>query len=110
MPASSPSPPTLDAGATLDVSEVLRRSGELPFARSPPPPPQLSLKQYASLTVDLAVAPARAAETLARYGVALSQQAQLDAEWRARLADYGEHQVFERACTEYRAWLARTAR
>jgi hypothetical protein len=110
LPGSSPSPPTLEVGATMAVSEALRRSGELPFAPPPPPLPTLSLKQYASLTVDIAAAPAQAAETLRRYGVAPSQQGQLEAEWRARLEGPTEREAFERACAEYRAWLATAAR
>ncbi len=109
VPSARPLPPRPDAGGTVDVSEVLRRSGAPPLA-PPPPLPQLTLKQYASLTVDLANAPAQTAETLRRYGVAPSQQAGLDAEWRVRLANHREREEFERDCAEYRAWLTRAAR
>lgn len=72
----------------------------------PPPLPSLSLEQYASLRVELDMAPARRHEVLLRYHVTEEQQQRLDGHWRARLeGDSGLRSAWERAYSSYRAWL-----
>jgi hypothetical protein len=106
------STPARTAEATIDVGEAWRSGQALPFTPPPPSPgaPRLTLEQYASLVVELAVAPARVAETLRRYGLTAADKEAHDATWRARLADDRERAAFERACATYRAWLEASTR
>jgi hypothetical protein len=69
--------------------------------------PQLSLQQFASLTVDLSMDPARRAETLARYRITEDQKAEIDAVWGSRFhADPSARAAYDQAVASYRAWLA----
>jgi hypothetical protein len=113
FPGSMPARPV---ETTVDVGEAWRTGQALPFgptqaAASPASAAtRLSLEQYASLVVELAAAPARAAETLNRYGLSAADKEALDAAWRARLADARERAAFAQACATYRAWLERSTR
>jgi len=120
---------TLDPGAGV-MSPVLpfvagaspapnQRESALPAAapggpatvadEAPGAPVQLSIEQYASLTVDLALVPERTAETLRRCRLTPAQKAHLDAAWTARLAaSPPERDAFDAACAAYRAWRLRS--
>lgn len=95
----------------------------LPFAPAtgarpasiPPPPvaappraadlPSLSVEQYASLCVELELAPTHTAETLIRYNVAVDLQAALDAHWRERMAQPEVWHAFGSAHARFKAWM-----
>ncbi|WP_437553189.1 hypothetical protein WME97_17705 [Sorangium sp. So ce367] len=127
--AQAPNPPAaerrVDFNRTVDPGEVVM-SPILPFlaGSSPAPRPtasagaepqggaggpgQLSLEQYASLTVDLSLDPERTPETLRRYGLTPAQRTLVDATWTARLAqNAAERSAFEAARASYRAWRLR---
>ncbi|WP_437580666.1 hypothetical protein [Sorangium sp. So ce887] len=97
-PASRPVPP---AGAPAAAAKAADGAAGGPV--------QFSLEQYASLTVDLALEPERAPETLRRYGLTPAQRTLVDATWTARLAQNpAERSAFEAACGSYRAWRLRS--
>ncbi|MEP7121448.1 MAG: hypothetical protein ABJE95_11080 [Byssovorax sp.] len=88
------------------------QSHAMPFStRAPaaPPPAEtsgLTVEQYASLCVDFAGEPARAAETLRRYHLSPEQKRALDADWHARFArEPSAWLAWDRACKTYKAWL-----
>jgi hypothetical protein len=88
------------------------QSHAMPFStRAPaaPPPAEtsgLTVEQYASLCVDFAGDPARAAETLRRYHLSPEQKRALDADWHARFArEPSAWLAWDRACKTYKAWL-----
>jgi hypothetical protein len=73
--------------------------------------PDLSVKQYASLFVELRRAPSEAAATLVRYRLAPEQRGPLDALWQRRLgSDPQLRSTFDSAVDAYNAWLAKTGR
>jgi len=88
------------------------QSHALPFsqgtpAASPGVASPLTVEQYASLCVDLASDPPRAAETLRRYHLSPEQKDAVDAEWHARFArEPTAWFVWDRACKTYQAWVA----
>jgi hypothetical protein len=66
----------------------------------------LSLEQYASLCVELAVEPAKTYDTLRRYGITFEHWKELDHHWNGRLAaEPGVEMTFRRAYTAYEAWF-----
>jgi hypothetical protein len=130
VPSALPLPfaSTLDSSATISdrpaaPSEKIRALGaramELPIhvrtispaAESSPAPPLPTLEQYASLVVDLADAPERGAETLARYRISLEQRAIIDRHFQDRFArEPGLRATWEMACATYRSWLVSVRR
>ncbi len=71
--------------------------------------PQLSVEQYASLCVELELAPARPTEVLERYRLTEEQHHALDASWNARMAaDPALRRAWDGARDAYREWLARS--
>ena len=69
----------------------------------------MPLETYASLCAELAVAPERTAETLAKYKVE-SEPARraLDEDWARRAAQYPDTRAeLERLVSSYTAWLRR---
>jgi hypothetical protein len=71
--------------------------------------PSLTLEQHASLCVELAVSPERAAETLQRYRISAEQKAHLDAHYRQKVAESPDARAaWDRAYQAYHAWLARS--
>ncbi len=75
----------------------------------PPGVPDLTLEQYASLRVDLEMAPDHAPATLARYGVPADGRAALDAHWKARFtADPPLRMMFAIRYAKYLAWVKST--
>ncbi|WP_437971124.1 hypothetical protein WMF04_18345 [Sorangium sp. So ce260] len=100
-PASQPAPPSGAAAASTRGADG--GAGGAGGAG------QLSLEQYASFTVDLALEPERAPETVRRYGLTPAQRTLVDATWTARLAQNpAERSAFEAACASYRAWRLRS--
>jgi hypothetical protein len=110
-----PEPPRPKAPSDLrETSAVFfaPQSQALPFStRTPAAPPgeasTLTVEQYASLCVDLAGDPARAAETLRRYHLSPEQKRAIDAEWHARFArEPSAWLAWDRAYKTYQAWIA----
>jgi hypothetical protein len=71
----------------------------------------LTLEQYASLCVELADAPGRTEETLARYRITAAERERMDRSYEERFPrEPALRAAWERACATYRDWLARSAR
>ena len=84
---------------------------ELVQKPAPPPPrdasPKLSLEEHAALTVELAMAPARAADLLAKYRITQAEREALDRHYQAIVgADERRRAAWHEA---YRAHHARIA-
>lgn len=91
-PAPRPAPPAKEPPA--------------PASKPQPAPPLISLEQYASLRVEVALEPAKVREILARYRVTNEQRAALDAYWQGRIAGEPElRAAYDGACSTYRQWL-----
>lgn len=111
--------PVGSKGSKLAQTSVFELPAHLrpkPAAAPPPAPaePQaaamLTLQQYASLFVELAMAPDRAAQILARYRLTPQQRESLDGHFQGRFAaDPGLRAEWEQACATYRAWLVTQA-
>lgn len=81
-----------------------------PKVPAPPNPESISLtiEQYASLCVEMAMAPAKKHEITQRYGLADEHAARIDAYWRGRIANEPEiDKAFRWAYHSYQQWLAR---
>lgn len=78
--AASPSPEAL-------VPEGMRHFKSLTGTEISPPPPRLTLEQYARMCVELALYPAHRLEVLRRNGVDDEQRSRLDAYWGARVRE-----------------------
>jgi hypothetical protein len=83
----------------------------LPFANEPKPPAlALSLEQHASLSVEVALEPARALATLARYGLTPEAKRALDEHYRAEVAKSpAVREAWERAYRTYYDWVVKAA-
>jgi hypothetical protein len=111
-----------------DMQEIVRRilpfgvpGAEAPPAAKPAAPPaqpapqepasprpelDFTLQRYASLCVELEKDPARASETLTRYGLRVEQKVELDAIWAAKFrAEPASYATFQKAMTVYAEWL-----
>jgi hypothetical protein len=78
------------------------------FASAPAPVDTLALplERYASLCVELGLAPERRAETLRRYQLTELQWSLVEREWQVRFTrDPPARTAWEHACRAYRAWL-----
>jgi hypothetical protein len=114
--------PSEDLGGTsLELS--FPRGPVVPFARPAPPAPPpstappvvqsaapqaaaLTLEQHASLCVELALAPARTAETLARYRLTPGAKVLVDQHFRARMdQDPTARSAWDRAYKTYHEWV-----
>ena len=108
----------LELRAILDALPFPRaaaRAGDAPTAADPnaplppPPPPaaqRLTLEQYASLCVEIALAPAREIEALARYRITPREKVLTDEYYRERIAANPEvRAAWERSFQSYQAWL-----
>lgn len=107
----------LELRAILDAlpfSKAAARVGNVPTtadenAPPPPPPPaaeRLTLEQYASLCVEIAIAPAREIEALARYRITPREKVLTDEYYRDRIAASPEvRAAWERSFQSYQAWL-----
>lgn len=70
--------------------------------------PQFTLEQYASLLVDVSMAPAQRLGILQRYGLDDASKALLDQSFQQRMhADPRLRAALDHAMATYRAWLAR---
>jgi hypothetical protein len=104
-----PKPRRSSLGETALAVDV-PRGPALPFAARAYAPP-LTLEQHASLAVELAAAPEKTAETLARYRLTPEARAELDAHYREKIAASAEARAaWERAYHSYHAWLAANRR
>jgi hypothetical protein len=101
-----------ELGGTLDAT-VAPPDAPVPFKPAAPataPPGGLSLEQYASLLVELAVEPAKTDEILRRYRITAEQRGEVEDYWQGRIgADTKTWMAFDRAYAAYRAWFV-TAR
>ncbi len=72
------------------------------------PAPRLTLEQYASLLVDLSLAPAQRAAILQRYGLDEAVKTQVDQMFQQHFqADPRLRAALDQAMATYRAWLSR---
>jgi hypothetical protein len=105
----------------LDMGDVVRKvlpfgpDTEAPAApqkpSAPPADPDFTLERYASLCVELEMAPERSAATLQRYGIGAERKKLLDAHWAARLrAEPASQAAFQEAKAVYLRWLRSTRR
>lgn len=120
-PEKPKAPPVHQASGTQDVGALFASGAPLPFeaqkapqpkpSPSRPEPPNLSLEQYASLCVELHLAPERADETFRRYGIATDVRASVDAYWQRRLsAEPALYQAYVQAYSAYKTWLTQNRR
>ncbi|WP_437763591.1 hypothetical protein WMF27_40265 [Sorangium sp. So ce281] len=110
-PARAAAPP---GGETADLStavaSALGQQNPLPFPRAPagaaPPAAVPSLQRHAAMCAEIAIAPDKAAEILARYGLTEATRAQADEHWRARIAaEAATGEAWRRAYMLHRDWL-----
>ena len=93
-------PQATDLRGTALALDVPRKEA-LPFLASAAP--ALTLEQHASMTVDIAAAPERALEVLARYRLTLDAKRAVDEHYRAMMAaDPEVNDAWHRACQTYR--------
>jgi hypothetical protein len=88
-------------------------TGGLPFAAAADltGPAGLSLQQYASLSVELAVVPGEADDILRRYQITAEQRAELNDHWRRRIShDPTLWAAFDRMYATYKAWFVASRR
>lgn len=70
--------------------------------------PQLTLEQYASLLVDVSMAPAQRLAILQRYGLDDASKASLDQSFQQRMnADPRMRAALDHAMATYRAWISK---
>jgi hypothetical protein len=117
-----PQPTAAALGETraVDAAVVAQAAAALPFPAqaagvakpSTPSFPRLPLQTYASLCVDLALFPGRAADVLKKYGVKDEEARRaLDQDWHARFAAHPDTRTeWAQACATYRDWLLRQPR
>jgi hypothetical protein len=99
IPQASPAPSVVAAPAAAPSQDATTTTA------------LLTLEQHASLTCDIAAAPERALETLARYHLTPAQKVTADQHYAARFTrEPGLREVWTRACQTYRAWLAANLR
>ncbi|HEY4122704.1 MAG TPA: hypothetical protein VGM56_32795, partial [Byssovorax sp.] len=90
-------------GTTAEIADGVLRE-PLPFDAVPAP--SLTLKQHASLTVELAVGVEPAERVLARYRVTSAERASLDAHYGELMrVDGAARGAWREACSVYLAWL-----
>ena len=99
------------SGGTLDLGAFAAApNAEAPPAESARPgvqAPELTLEQYASLCVELSLAPDQVPQTLHRYRVSPEARALLDARWRERFAaDPGQRAAFALAFATDKAMIS----
>lgn len=104
--------PPKPAEAETPQQAPARQAGPAQQPRQAAPAvPTLTVEQYASLCVDLELAPQSTAEVLRRYGVTQDAKRTLDEGWSRVFAEQpARRAAFEHAKVTYRAWLARGGR
>jgi hypothetical protein len=114
-----PAAPAARLDATTDMLDLSAILQALPFAKdashsgaAPAPPPAapfapgLTLEQHASMCVEIALSPARVAETLARYRITPQEKVLIDRHYRDRVAASAEvRAAWERSYQSYQVWL-----
>jgi hypothetical protein len=86
--------------------ELRKRVGEAPATPWDASTPPVPLERHASLCLEIAVDPARAAEVLARYQVTAVEKARADDHYRARIAaDPALGAEWNSAYSRYHAWF-----
>ena len=66
----------------------------------------LTLERHASMTVEIAMAPEKALEVLARYGLTAEGKRAVDAYWREQVErDAGVREAWQRAYGVYWEWV-----
>jgi hypothetical protein len=110
--SAAPSPPLpFGLGPRRPPGRELAETVGLPPGVGGPAPvpagvPDLTLPQYASLRVELELAPDQAEAILARYGVTRDGRARLEDYWRGRFeADPLLRMMFAKAYATYVSWL-----
>ncbi len=104
---------TQDVGALFQTGAALPFGPQEPMKPSPSRPelPNLSLEQYASLCVELHLAPDRSDEIFRRYGIPQDVRASVDAYWQRRLsAEPPLYQAYAQAYNAYKTWLLQNRR
>jgi hypothetical protein len=121
LPFDPNAPPTLSAptghvpsrrpgsglAGTIDATAA-PAGPPLPFksAASPSSPTELSVEQYASLCVELAVESAKADEVLRRYRLTPDERKALDEHWRRQFATQATvWMAYDRAYAAYKKWF-----
>ncbi len=98
-----------DPSLGANYSQAYARYASWFAQRTRPAAPSLTIEQYASLVVDLSMAPGRHTETLARYRLSPEEKAALDKHYQHRFAcDPQSRAAFEHATRAYSAWLAQS--
>jgi hypothetical protein len=98
--------PTMELSRAVAALD-LPRGPALPLAE--PKAPTLSLEQHASLTAEIALAPERALETIARYGLTPEAKRAVDEHYRVMVAANDKvREAWNQAYQAYGAWLAKT--
>lgn len=114
-----PAVPAARLDATTDMLDLSSILQALPFAKeashssampapqpAPPFAPGLTLEQHASMCVEIALGPARVAETLARYRITPQEKVLIDRYYRDRVAASAEvRAAWERSYQSYQVWL-----
>ncbi|MDC3958400.1 hypothetical protein KEG38_31380 [Polyangium jinanense] len=111
LPAIRPAEPVLVPPKLARSEPPARASATPPRAEPEPrlPPPLLTLEQHASLTVELAMAPDKRPEILARYRLTPEQTFELDRHYeRLVQTDASKHAAWHAAYRAYHAWLVST--
>jgi len=96
----------VNLGGTQDAPPA-SSSPALPFEQPPAPPPPcgLTLQQYASLSVELAIEQDAQEKVLDRYRISAAERVQLDKYWRKRMADEpSTWMAWDRAFKAYKGW------
>lgn len=102
-------PPEELLGRALTLDDPSRSLA--PSGHAPEVPPVLTLEQHASLWVELAKAPKRTAETLARYRLTRAQKRQADRYWQKQMAKDPEiRAAWYRSYEIYSRWLSEHGR
>ncbi len=102
IPAVLPLPKSAARGINAPTASDQHAPPPLP----PPAAQRLTLEQYASLCVEIALAPAREIETLARYRITPREKVLNDEWYRERIAASPEvRAAWERSFQSYKAWL-----
>jgi hypothetical protein len=113
VPAPSLRPPPAPEGAISvgrklgELSMDLAAARDAALAAGSVAAPPMTLERHASMTVEIALAPEKALEVLARYGVSVEGKRAADAYWRGRMAsDTSLRDTWNRLYSRYSAQLS----
>ncbi len=106
IPAMTP-PPAVVTPSPPPAVVVPNSPTKTPTAPNPEPI-SLTIEQYASLCVEIALNPTQRREITQRYGLSDEHASRIDAYWRARITNEPEiDKAFRWAYHSYQQWLAR---